>query len=63
MAYFGQENRNNRPLNEKIESFIDQWDGTAIGQSVKNMYENGTDYESICEMMDIDYEEYEEYEE
>lgn len=61
MAYFGQENRNNRPLNAEIERFIDQWDGTAIGQSVKNMYENGTDYESICEMMDIDYGEDEEY--
>ena len=40
---------------ENIESFINQYDGTAIGQSVKNMYENGTDYESICDYADIEY--------
>ena len=41
---------------QNIEKFIDQYDGTAIGQSVKNMYENGTDYEMICEYADIEYE-------
>ncbi len=39
-----------------IESFINQYDGTAIGQSVKNMYENGTDFEEICEYADIEYD-------
>lgn len=40
-----------------IQDFIDQYDGTAIGQSVKNMLDNGTDYDSICEYAGIDYEE------
>jgi len=52
--------RGNQRLNEDIERYIDTWRGTAIGQSVKNMYENDSDYESICEVMQIDYEEYEE---
>ena len=42
---------------ESILSFINQYDGTAIGESVKNMYENGTDYEYICDYADIEYEE------
>ncbi len=54
--------RSNHNLNYEIERFINQYDGTAIGQSVKNMYENGTSYESICEVIDIDYDEYAEYE-
>ena len=45
---------------ENIESFISQYDGTAIGQSVKNMYDNGTDFEMICDYADIEYEEEEE---
>ena len=52
--------RNNHRLNVAIERYIDAWDGTIIGQQVKNMYENGTGYESICEAMQIDYEDYEE---
>jgi len=52
--------RGNQSLNTVIEMYIDTWRGTAIGQSVKNMYENGSNYESICEVMQIDYEEYEE---
>ena len=52
--------RGNHSLNIIIERYIDIWWGTAIGQSVKNMYENGTDYESICEVMQIDYADYEE---
>ena len=35
-------------------------DGTVHGQVIKNMYENGSDYESICEAASIDYEDYEE---
>lgn len=40
-----------------IERFIEQHDGTAIGQSVRNMLKNDTDLESICEIADIEYEE------
>ena len=32
----------------EIEKFIRMYEGTAIGQSVKNMYENGTSLEEIC---------------
>jgi len=53
-------NRNNHRLNVAIERFIDAYDGAAIGREVRNMYENGTSYEYICERMDIDYEDYEE---
>lgn len=55
MAY-----RGNTRLNEEIERQISMWDGTIHGQSIKNMYENGSDYESICEVAGLDYEEYEE---
>lgn len=40
---------------ENIQRFIDEYDGTAIGQSVKNMLDNGTDYDKICEYADIEY--------
>lgn len=52
--------RNNLRLNEEIEDAIRQWDGTIFGYSLKNMYENGTDYETICEQIGIDYEDYKE---
>lgn len=52
--------RDNHRLNVTIEKFISNWDGTDIGQAVKNMYENGSSYESICDCMNIDYEEYKE---
>ena len=42
---------------EKILDFINQYEGTAIGASVKNMYENGIDFEYICDYADIEYEE------
>ena len=54
------EERSNHRLNVVIERFIEAYDGTAIGQEVSNMYENGTSYESICDRMGIDYAEYEE---
>ncbi len=54
MAY-----RGNRALNDAIERHIRMWDGTIHGQTVKNMYDNGSDYESICEVADIEYEDYE----
>lgn len=52
--------RNNHRLNVEIEKFIEAWDGTIKGQDVKNMYENGTSYEYICERMELDYEDYKE---
>lgn len=55
MAY-----RGNQRLNDEIERQIRMWDGTVHGRAIKNMYENGSDYESICEMADIDYQDYEE---
>ena len=51
-------NINNEELNSIIERFIDVYEGTSIGYDVKNMYENGTSYESICEKIGIDYEDY-----
>lgn len=53
------EERNNYRLNEEIESHIRQWDGTIHGQFIKNMWENGSSYESICEAMGLDYGEWE----
>ena len=52
--------RSNHRLNVAIERFIEAYDGTAIGQEVRNMYENGTSYTHICDRMGIDYEDYEE---
>lgn len=40
-----------------IERFIEQYDGKAIGQRVRNMLENGTDLKYICEIADIEEEE------
>lgn len=48
-------NRTDKNLGN-VQNFIDQYDGTAIGQSVKNMLDNGTDLESICDYADIEYE-------
>lgn len=50
--------RSNLKLNEAIEEHISQWEGTIHGYCIKNMYENGTDYESICSAADIDYDDY-----
>lgn len=50
--------RSNHQLNIVIERFIDNYYGTAIGSDIKNMYENGSDYESICDRMGIEIEDY-----
>lgn len=52
--------RGNHRLNVAIERMIDAWDGTDYGQRIKNMYENGSSYEAICDFADIDYADYEE---
>lgn len=50
--------RNNSRLNNVIEIFIEQYDGTSIGEAIRNMYENGSSYESICDRLDLDYEDF-----
>lgn len=40
-----------------IERFVEIYDGTAIGESVKNMLENETDLKYICEYAGIIYNE------
>ena len=63
MWHFWEEkmaDRSNHRLNVAIEQYIDIWDGTYIGMEVRNMYENGTSYESICDYANIDYMDYEE---
>ena len=50
--------RPNYRLNDTIERFVDAYDGTAIGQDVRNMWENGIRYEDICDRMGIDYDDY-----
>ena len=52
--------RSNLHLNNEIEKKISQWDGTVFGASLKNMYENGTSYDGLCEYAGIDYSDYEE---
>lgn len=53
-------NGNKNKLDAAIKQYIDIWHGTVIGQQVKNMFENNADYESICDVMQIDIEDYEE---
>lgn len=55
MAY-----RKNSRLDSEIERRISIWDGTVHGYELKNMYENGADYEDICEVAGIEYEDYKE---
>lgn len=52
MAYV---DRSNESLNYEIEKLINQWDGTIFGAEIRNMYENGCDYEHICEAAGIEY--------
>lgn len=51
--------RENYRLNVEIERFIEAYDGTAIGQDVRNMYENRTSYEAICDRIGIELEDWE----
>lgn len=57
-AHYFDVPRPNHLLNDIIERFINAYDGTAIGQEVKNMWENGTGYEAICDRMGIEYDDY-----
>ena len=51
--------RENHRLNTEIERFIEAYDGTAIGQEVRYMYENGTGYETICDRIGMDLSDWE----
>lgn len=44
-------------LNQKIEDFINAWRGTPAGIMVSRMYFGGADYEDICPLIGVDYEE------
>lgn len=55
--------RSNERLNCEIEKKISAWYGTAFGFQLKNMYENGCSYRSICDVACIDPEDYLEEEE
>ena len=48
--------RSNLKLNDTIEREIEIWRGTVHGQAVWSMYHNGSSYESICDLMGINYE-------
>ena len=48
----------NHRLDYEIERLIDVWDGTIYGLQIKNMYENGSSYETICAFLNIDYSDY-----
>ncbi|MEE0929939.1 MAG: hypothetical protein UIM53_02980 [Acutalibacteraceae bacterium] len=50
--------KTNAELNIIIETFIDSWQGTSIGSDIRNMYENGTSYEAICERLGLEYSYY-----
>ena len=50
--------RSNLKLNDTIEREIEIWRGTVHGQAVWSMYHNGSSYESICDLMGINYEEF-----
>ena len=52
--------RNNHELNVYIETKIRSWAGTAWGEDLRNMYENGSSYETICEYLGEDYADWEE---
>lgn len=51
--------RSNAKLNEEIERQICAYHGTVHGIALRNMYLNGADYEDICDVMQIDYADWE----
>ena len=54
--------RSNKALNDVIEAQIDIWDGTVHGYQIKNAWKNGCDYETMCKLCGLEYEEYEQEE-
>lgn len=53
-----QRNDVNHRLDCEIQRLIDVWEGTIMGLQIKNMYENGTSYDSICDFLGLDYNDY-----
>lgn len=53
--------RDNQPLNEYIEDYINSWRGTPTGIMVNNMFRGGADYEDICAVIGTKYEDWEDY--
>ena len=45
-------------LRYDIEQYIEIWSGTSIGEDVRNMYENGSSLESICDYLGWEYSRY-----
>lgn len=45
-------------LRYDIEQYIEIWAGTSIGEDAKNMYENGSSLESICDYLGWEYSRY-----
>ncbi len=52
--------RSNHELNVFIEMKIQQYAGTAFGEDIRNMYENGCSYEEICDLLGEDFVDWEE---
>lgn len=50
--------RGNKVLNEVIEKYIDRWHGTPTGIMVSKMYYGASDYDEICTVIGIDYDDY-----
>lgn len=46
--------RSNKKLNKAILAHISDWKGTVHGTAIKTMWDNGDDYEKICEAASID---------
>lgn len=46
--------RSNKKLNNAILKHIADWNGTVHGSAIKTMWDNGDDYEKICEAASID---------
>lgn len=55
---YSQDELNIYKLNDDIASFIEAYDGTYVGMEIKNMFENGSSYESICDRLGWDIKEY-----
>ena len=53
MAY-----RGNKRLNAEIEKAIGLWRGTIHGVQIEKAYNGDADYETVCEIAGIEYEEF-----
>ncbi len=50
--------RDNKLLNEVIEKYIDHWHGTPTGIMISKMYYGCSDYDEICSVIGINYDDY-----